>query len=141
MSDPRINRGMVESIAAIPRRHGAWLALLALALHLGLSIGHVHEIGRGSWRATALTRAKPVLVPASDRSPARVPAIPAEDQCPICFGLAVSGTFIPATAIPVILALVPEAVKLDAVAQIIDLPRTPFYPAQPRAPPPAALLA
>src|SRR5262245_6529734 len=117
---------MVESIAAIPRRHGAWLALLALALQFGLSIGHVHEIGRGSWRATALTRVKPVLLPASHHSPAGAPANPAEDQCPICFGLAVSGTFIPATAIPVILVLFPEAIRLSTVARTIDLLRTPF---------------
>jgi len=130
---------MVESITAIPRRCGAWLALLALALQLGLSIGHVHEIGQGWGRATALPQAEPALVPAHDHSPAGVPAIPAEDQCPICFGLAVSGTFILATAIPVVLPLTSEATRLGTVAQIIDLPHRPFSPAQPRAPPASAI--
>jgi hypothetical protein len=69
-----------------------------------------------------------------------VPAVPAEDQCPICFGLAVSGAFIFTAPILVILVLVLGAVRLDAPAEIIDLPRRPFSPARQRAPPPAASL-
>jgi hypothetical protein len=39
---------MVEGVTALPRRFGAWIALLALALQLGFSIGHVHKIGWGA---------------------------------------------------------------------------------------------
>ena len=131
---------MVQSIAAIPRRYGAWLGLLALALQLGLSVGHVHEFGRGWGRIANLSWANRILSPASDRSPAGDPAAPAEDQCPICFGLAVSATFILAAAIPVILAVVLETARLDAAAQTIQLPRRPFSPARQRAPPPVAIL-
>ena len=46
---------MVESITAIPRRFGAWLALLALALQLGLSIGHVHKINPDWGHAAGLS--------------------------------------------------------------------------------------
>jgi DUF2946 family protein len=130
---------MVEGITALPRRFGAWLALLALALQLGLSIGHVHKIGWG--RVAGLSLDRPIPGPAHDRSPAGNPAAPAEDRCPICFGLAVSGTFILSAALPVILPLVTEATRPDVVMQIVDLPRRPFSPAQPRAPPPVAIPA
>jgi hypothetical protein len=133
-------RGMVERIAAIQRRCGVWLGLLALAFQLGLSIGHVHELDQDWGRAGAPTRASAILGPASDRSPAHVPAVPQEDRCQICSALAVCGTFIPPTAILVILAPVPAAARLDMPAEIGDLPLRPFSPAQPRAPPLAAIL-
>src|SRR5262249_8941806 len=135
------NIGMVERVIAIPRRCGVWLALLALAFQLGLSIGHVHEIGQGWGSANAPSLAKPMFVPAGECSPARIPAISAEDQCPICFGVAVSGTFILAAAILVNFAPVLTTARLEAPAEIADLPLRPFSPVQPRAPPPTAILA
>jgi hypothetical protein len=132
---------MVERVIAIPRRSGVWLALLALAFQLGLSIGHVHEIGPSWGSATPPSQAKPMFVPAGEGSPAGIPTIPAEDQCPICFGLAVSGTFILAAAILVKFAPVLTAARLETPAEIADLPLQPFSPVQPRAPPPTAILA
>jgi hypothetical protein len=141
VSGPQMYRGMVERVTGIPRACGAWLALLALALQLGLSIGHVHQIGQGWGSAAASSQAKPILGPAGDRSPPGVPAIPAEDRCPICFGLAVSGTFILATAVSVILAPALAAARLKMSAEIADLPLRSFFLAQPRAPPATAILA
>ena len=129
---------MIGSIAAIPRRCGAWLALMALALQLGLSIGHVHELDWYSNRTDALTRAVGL---ASDHSPAHSPVVPHEDRCPICFALAVSGTFVPPTTTLVLLTPVPTSADLDISAEITDLPRRPLTPEQPRAPPPIALPA
>src|SRR5215470_7343640 len=94
---------MVASITAIPRRFGAGLALLALALQLGLSTAHVDKIGL-DWGRVGLSSAKPIVDTGNEGSPAGNPTAPVEDQCPICFGLAVSGTFILAAALPVILA-------------------------------------
>jgi len=131
---------MVESMTPMPRRCGAWLALLALALQLGLSIGHVHELVPDWGRSAALSWAKPIPGPTGDRAPAGVPVVPAEDQCPICFGLAVSGTFILA-GIPVILAPVLAVARLGIPGEIADLAPRSFFPAQPRAPPPTAILA
>jgi hypothetical protein len=129
---------MIGSIAALPRRCGAWLALLALALQLGLSIAHVHELDWYLTRSDAPSRAGSL---ANDHSPAHSPAVPQEDRCPICFGLAVCGTFVPPTATPVLLAPAPTAANLDISAEIADLPRRPLTPGQPRAPPPIALPA
>jgi hypothetical protein len=129
---------MIGSIAAIPRRCGAWLALMALALQLGLSIGHVHELDWYLNRTDALIRAVGL---ASDHSPAHSPVVPHEDRCPICFALAVCGTFVPPAATLVRHAPVPTAADLDISAKITDLPRRPLTPAQPRAPPPLALPA
>ena len=130
---------MVESITAIPRRFGAWLALLALALQLGLSIGHVHKIGLDWGRAAGLSSAKLITGPADEGSPARSPAAPAEDQCPICFGLAVSGTFVLTAALCIVLAIIFETARLEPVPQLTLLRRRYFSPAQQRAPPPVAI--
>jgi hypothetical protein len=132
---------MVESVTVISRRCGAWFALLALALQLGLSIGHVHEIGPGRERVADLSPAKPILGRTGEHLPTGVPVLPPEDQCPICLGLAASGTFILATAILVIPAPLLVAARLDMPAEIADLPLRCFFPVQPRAPPPTAILA
>jgi DUF2946 family protein len=132
---------MVESIIAIPRRWGAWLALLALALQLGLSIGHVHKVGLNWGRTAGLSSTEPSIGPEDGRSPAGNPAVPTEHQCPICFGLAVSRTFILAVALPVIPALVFEAVRLDATRLPILPARRHFSPVQQRAPPLVAIRA
>jgi hypothetical protein len=131
---------MAASITVIPRRFGAWLALLALALQLGLSIGHVHKIGP-DWSRVGLSSAKPIIGLGGESSPAGNPTAPAQDQCPICFGLAVSGTFILAVALSVILAPFPEAAKLDTTRQPTLLTRRHFSPVQQRAPPPVAIPA
>src|SRR5262249_15950809 len=132
---------MVERITAIPRRLGAWLALLALALQLGLSIGHVHKVGLDWGHTAGLSSAKLIIGAGDGRPPAKNPAAPPEDQCPVCFGLAVSGTFILAVALPVILASVLETARLVAAPQPILLARRHFSPAQQRAPPPVAIPA
>src|SRR5262249_5855260 len=132
---------MVERVIAVPRRCGVWLALLALAFQLGLSIGHVHEIGPGWGSATVPSQAKLMIGAAGDGAPAEIPAIPAEDQCPIWFGLAVLGIFILGAAILVNFAPVLMAARLETPTEIADLPFRPFSPVQPRAPPPTAILA
>jgi hypothetical protein len=49
-----------------------------------------------------------------DITPAGNPTAPAEDQCPICFSLTISGTFILSARLSVVLALAPETTGLDA---------------------------
>jgi len=134
-------KGMVESITAIPRRFGAWLALLALALQLGLSVGHVHKIALDRGRAAGLSWAEPIIGPEDKGFPAGKPRAPAHDQCPICFGLAVSGTFVLTAPLCVILAIAFGTARLVAAPQPILLARRHFSPAQQRAPPPVAIPA
>jgi hypothetical protein len=105
---------MVESITAIPRRLGAWLALLALALQLGLSIAHVHKIALDRGRAAGLSWAEPIIGHEDEGFPAGEPSAPADDHCPICFGLAVSGTFVLTAALCVIFAIVFGTARLVA---------------------------
>jgi len=129
---------MVERVIAVPRRCGVWLALLALALQLGLSIGHVHRIALDRGRA-APSWAEPIIGPEAKGFPAGKPAAPADDLCPICFGLAVSGTFVLTAALCVILAIAFETARLDPLPQLTLLWRRHFSPAQQRAPPPVAI--
>jgi hypothetical protein len=117
------------------RTCGAWLALLALALQLGLSFGHFHArdfagytaagTGKG-WHsapgllATSLKQAKP----ADD-----------EDRCPICFSAFLLGnSFVPHAAQP---SLLTPFVDIHHViprdfARTVEARRAPF---QSRAPP------
>src|SRR5262245_107432 len=132
---------MVESITAIPRRFGAWLALLALALQLGLSIGHVHKIAPDRGRATSLSWAEPIISAEDKGSPAGKPTVPAGDQCLICFGLAVSGTFVLTAPLCVILAIAFKTARLDPLPQLTLLWLRQFSPAQQRAPPLVAIPA
>jgi hypothetical protein len=64
-------------------RHGAWLALLALAINLGLSFGHFHAID-GKRAESGLIS----LIAAASSDTGRTQGHPgdtqADDLCPIC---------------------------------------------------------
>jgi hypothetical protein len=80
-------------------RWGSWLALLALALQLALSFGHVHieDAAVDSDHAPALAAAHASIFPASAADPAgnESPALP-YDCCPICTLIHLAGAPVPA---------------------------------------------
>jgi hypothetical protein len=89
-------------------RHGSWLALVAIAINLALSFGHIHAIGgRGSDRVIA-------AVPgASDhgKAPGHHDGPLGDDLCPIC---------IASSAIANALASVPPAIPLQLTVTVVD---------------------
>jgi hypothetical protein len=131
-------------VRAASIRWGAWLALLGLTIQIGLSAAHFvihpdHLLGR-------LVAVGPKAAAAtSDRGPASPlpgkPATPDQDDCPICLGLLLSGTFVLADPG---LALVPPATdiaRLDAVSPAFALPLRRHLLPLARAPPVIEILA
>ena len=112
-------------------RHGSWLALVAIAINLALSFGHVHVAGRASDRNLVVA-----AIGASDRGnvPGHSDDPRADYLCPIC---------IASSAIANAMAASPPAIALQLTATVVDrtippvriavaLPRAPF---QSRGPP------
>jgi hypothetical protein len=91
-------------------RHGSWLALVAIAINLALSFGHVHVAGRASDRKLIVA-----AIGASDRGnvPGHSDDPRADYLCPIC---------IAASAIANALASAPPAISLQLTAAIVDRP-------------------
>ena len=65
------------------KRHGAWLALAAMALQLVLSFGHIHLEDFGG-RGSDLTSVIASKTLSAHQDPAGHPANDADDYCPIC---------------------------------------------------------
>ncbi len=112
-------------------RHGSWLALVAIAINLALSFGHIHVAGQVSDRgliAAALGATDHGKAPGHPDGPL------GDDLCPIC---------IATSAIASAIASAPPAIPLQLDATVVDrpvalvrlavtLPRAPF---QSRGPP------
>jgi hypothetical protein len=114
-------------------RQGTWLALIALAINLGLSFGHFHAIdGKVSGHGIA---AEAFIASSDDGQKQGTPDDSHADYlCPIC---------VAATAMAKALAATPPALPLDfataaidraiePVLVLVELPRAAF---QPRGPP------
>jgi hypothetical protein len=107
-------------------RHGAWLALLALAVQLVFSFGHFHGVA---------AQAAPSIQSDQQRLPApNHDSDQPSDPCAICAVIALANTALFAT-LPVL--LLPQAVEflyLTANAAFAHL-NSASSPFQPRAPP------
>jgi hypothetical protein len=121
------------------RQCGAWLALLALTLQLGMSFGHFHarDFAGASIDYAKVDAAKgwhgpPGLVAATLK---RAKLADDEDYCPICFSASLLGnSFVPHAVQPLLLAQFADV--SHAIAREFDRAvgsrRAPF---QSRAPP------
>ena len=112
-------------------RHGSWLALVAIAINLALSFGHVHVGGQVSDRGLIAA-----VLDATDhgKAPGHSDDPQADYLCPICIA---SGAIANAMAAsPPVIPLQLTATVVDRtippVRLVIALPRAPF---QPRGPP------
>ena len=112
-------------------RHGSWLALVAIAINLALSFGHIHVAGQVSDRGLIAA-----AFGATDhgKAPGHPDGPLGDDLCPICMA---------SSAIANAIASAPPAIPLQLDATIVDrpialvrlavaLPRAPF---QSRGPP------
>src|ERR1700737_4949539 len=79
-------------------RQGSWLALIALAMNLGLSFGHIHAIdGRVSERGIA-TVAASIALPDHGHKQGHPNHGDADDLCPICIAATAMASALAATA-------------------------------------------
>jgi hypothetical protein len=116
-------------LRSFTRQCGAYLALVALALQLALSFGHLHA---RDISASGISLAK-THTASSWQSPSKL--ADDEDLCPVCFsGFLLSTSFVPdAPQPPVSFAF--ESIDhlfADTIALVAAIRRAPF---QPRAPP------
>lgn len=83
------------------KRHGALLALAALALQIVLSFGHVHLDGIRPANAgtTVAVAHKPAVAQASQQSPAQNPGAD-DDYCAICASIYLASTSLISQAPP-----------------------------------------
>jgi hypothetical protein len=84
------------------RGWGAWCAVFALACQFALAFTHVHAWGFGPRAVAALTARLAAQLPPADRSPDRLPSMPAPsfpkkggDLCPICTLIGLAGSLLP----------------------------------------------
>ncbi len=89
-------------------RHGSWLALVAIAINVALSFGHVHVAGRVSDRGLIAA-----VLGASDhgKAPGHSDGPQGDDLCPICLVL---------SAIATAMASAPPAIPLQLTATVVD---------------------
>jgi len=112
-------------------RHGSWLALIALAINLALSFGHVHVTeGQHSGRHVLAA----AIPPHGGQTKGHSGQGDADDLCPICMAAtAIANGLAPAPpALPLRLAYVTIDRATMPVAVVVDQQRVPF---QSRGPP------
>jgi hypothetical protein len=115
-------------------RQGSWLALIALAINLGLSFGHFHAIdGKASGRGIAAVAAS-LASPDDGQKQGNPVDSHADYLCPICMAAAAMANSL--ASAPQVLSLEFVDVTIDrtieAVLVLAELPRAAF---QPRGPP------
>jgi hypothetical protein len=111
-------------------RHGAWLALLALAVNFALSFGHIHAAGRHNSEGLIVA-----ALGLSDHGKAQGRSDHEADYlCPICIATSAIGNALASAppAIPLQLAVTVIDRPVEAVRLVLALPRAPF---QSRGPP------
>jgi hypothetical protein len=112
--------------------HGSWLALIALAINIALSFGHVHAIGGHRSERDLIVAS----IPSSDsrQTPDHSDDGKADDLCPICMAAAAMGTALASTppALPVEFA---DAAIDHAIEHAVAIPPTRRAAFQSRGPP------
>lgn len=93
-------------------RHGSWLALVAIAINLALSFGHVHVAGKVSDRGLIAA-----MFGVSDHGkvPGHSDGPQADDLCPICLA---------SSAIANAMASAPPVILLQRTATVVERPIT-----------------
>src|SRR5450631_1771797 len=99
-------------------RQGSWLALIALAVNLGLSFGHIHAIdGKDSGKGLAVVAAS-IASPGDGHNQGGSDDRHADYLCPICMA---------ATAMASALASTPPALSLEFANRTIDRTIVPVF--------------
>lgn len=123
-SDKMASRLETEDITARMRwfrdtlRQGAWLALIALALNLGLSFGHFHAIDGKASRGGIAAVAASIVSPDDGQRQGNSDESHADFLCPICMA---------ATAIANAHASTPPSLHQPLANASIDRPLEPAF--------------
>ena len=115
-------------------RQGAWLALIALAINLGLSFGHFHAIdGRVSGRGIAVVAAA-IASPDDGQGQGNSDDSHADYLCPICMSATAMANALTSTPPSLSLDLANVTINrtIEPALVLVELPRAAF---QSRGPP------
>lgn len=113
-------------------RQGSWAALIALAINLALSFGHVHAIdGNGHGHHSDVLVA---AIASADHEPGKPDQDHADYLCPICMASAAVASAVAPTppAVPVEFVIGTIDHAIESVVVVAELRRPAF---QPRGPP------
>ena len=115
-------------------RRGSWLALVALAINLGLSFGHIHAIDGKGLQHRLASQVAAVVAPDDGQTPGTHDGGPADLLCPICMATSAIGHALSSAppALPLALA---EAPIDQTIEHVIGLPQRPRSGFQSRGPP------
>ncbi|SRR6266436_6090651 len=115
-------------------RRGSWLALIALAVNLGLSFGHIHAIDgkRAGHRLASLV----ATVASTDggQTQGRHDDSQADDLCPICMAATAIGNVVASTP-PALPQQFAEASIDHTIGSDLAVPKPPRAAFQSRGPP------
>jgi hypothetical protein len=102
-------------------RHGSWFALIALAINLGLSFGHIH--------ASYASQIAAVASPDNGQPQGRHDGDPADLLCPICMAASAVGHALASAqpALPLAFAESPIALTIEPAMAVPQPPRAAFY--------------
>lgn len=114
-------------------RRGAWLALVALAINLGMSFGHVHAIDAGRLGHPSGQRMASVTMPNDGGTRGHHDGDLADLLCPICMAVGAMGHALaaPPPALPLALKGAPIELAIEPVLAILQSPRAAFHPRGP----------
>ena len=129
----RAERGMGRAGTGRGRRWGAWLAIAALLLQLGIAAGHFHAEDFGFLSGHDGRTALSASGTGSPWPDGGQPGVPAHDDCALCFTLHLAGSApLPEVAAPAAPELVsalelpaPEAPQLAAAPYLLFRTRAP----------------
>jgi hypothetical protein len=115
-------------------RRSSWLALVALAINIGLSFGHIHAIdGKGLQHRLASQIA--TIAPSDDgQSPGHHDNDPADLLCPICIAAGAIAHALSSAPPALSLALAEAPIDLT-IEHVFGLPQRPRAGFQSRGPP------
>jgi hypothetical protein len=113
---------------------GSWLALVALAINLGLSFGHVHAIGSSRLGQLSASQIAAAALPDDGGTQGHHDRDQADLLCPICMAAGAFGHALaaPPPALPLATLEQPVDLTIEAILAVLQSPRAAF---QSRGPP------
>jgi hypothetical protein len=108
---------------------GSWLALLALAINIGLSFGHVHAIDGKGLQHRLASQIAAVVAPDDGQAPGTRDSDQADLLCPICMAASAiaHGLSSGPPALPLALAEASIDPTFEPVFAVPQSPRAAFY--------------
>jgi hypothetical protein len=109
-------------------RRGSWFALVALAINLGLSFGHIHAIG-GKGPGNRFVSIAAIALPDEEQAPGNHEGDQSDLLCPICMAAGAIGHALASAppALPLALAESPIDLTIEPAIAIPQPPRAAFH--------------